>query len=164
MPNLPGPDQGSAAASTVLGLFRQLHDAIRHQLAGLDDDGVNWSPGADTNSIATLVTHVVGSEAETLRCVAGTPGERDRAEEFAGGPRHVAEVMDDLRRADDLISALEGDIRGQDLDTVLTLPTLPADDRRSGWTWLIGNYGHAREHAGHIQLTRQLLTATAAER
>jgi len=41
----------------------------------------------------------------------------------------------------------------------LALPTLPVDERRSGLTWLVGNYGHGREHVGQIQLTRQLYRA-----
>ncbi len=45
------------------------------------------------------------------------------------------------------------------LQRLLSLPTLPAEERRSGLTWLAGNYGHAREHVGHIQLTAQLYRA-----
>jgi len=36
------------------------------------------------------------------------------------------------------------------------LPTLPPDELRPGITWLLANYGHAREHVGEIQLTGQL--------
>jgi hypothetical protein len=36
------------------------------------------------------------------------------------------------------------------------LPTLPADEKRPAMTWLIANYGHAREHLGQLLLTKQL--------
>jgi hypothetical protein len=39
----------------------------------------------------------------------------------------------------------------------VSLPTLPADDRRSGLAWLLGNYGHAREHVGEIRVTWELV-------
>jgi hypothetical protein len=87
-----------------MALFRQVHDQLREELDGLDDDTLNWILTQEANSIATIVTHLVGSEAETLRCVAGVDCERDRA----------------------------------------------------GLTWLIGKYGHAREHVGQVQLTKQL--------
>ena len=145
----------------MLTLFEQLHDQVREEIAGLDDAAVNWSPGPGANTIATIVTHLVGSEAETLRCVAGVPCTRDREGEFSRGHRAVAEIVDELRRADELIAALRLEIGWRRLRTVMTLPTLPAAERRSGLTWLVGNYGHAREHVGHIQLTTQLYRARA---
>jgi len=145
--------------SSVLRLFEQLHDQVREEIEGLDDAGLNWSPIPGANSIATLVTHVVGSEAETLRCVAGVAAARDRDGEFVGTPRSVAEIRSELHAADELIAALRSEIGGPRLEAMLALPTLPADERRSGLTWLVGNYGHAREHVGHMQLTSQLYRA-----
>jgi hypothetical protein len=146
-------------AATVLRLFEQLHEQLRHEIEDLDDAGLNWVPGADANSIATIVTHVVGSEAETLRCVADVPVTRDRDAEFAPGPRTRSEVLGALHGADELLAALRSEIGANRLRAVVALPTLPAEERRSGLTWLVGNYGHAREHVGHIQLTKQLYRA-----
>jgi hypothetical protein len=137
-------------------LFEQLHDQIREELAGLDDAALNWSPGPDGNSIATIVTHVVGSEAETLRCVANVPCSRNREAEFVPDARSVAEVLSELDGADALIAALRPAIDAKRLRATVGLPTLPAHERRTGLTWLVGNYGHGREHVGHIQMTRQL--------
>jgi len=149
-------------ASTVLRLFEQLHDQIRGEIDGLDGDALNWAPGAGANSIATIVAHVVGSEAETLRCVAGAPSTRDRDEEFTRGRRDADAILRELRAADDLIEQLTPDMGTQRLRGLIALPTLPAGERRSGLTWLVGNYGHAREHVGHIQLTKQLYRAGRA--
>jgi Protein of unknown function (DUF1572) len=156
MPIPAAPTGRTDVVSTVLRLFEQLHDEIRHEIGGLDDAGLNWSPGPGTNSIATIVTHVVGSEAETLRCVAGAACDRHRDEEFTRGRRRRAHILGELERADELMAELRPHIAVARLRTHLTLPTLPASERRSGLTWLLGNYGHAREHVGHIQLTRQL--------
>jgi len=142
-------------------LFEQLHTQIREEIEDLDDDGLNWVPGPDANSIATIVTHLVGSEAETLRCVAGAPCVRDREGEFVRKRRGVVDVLHELDTADDLIEELRPWIRPGRLRAYLPLPTLPAEERRSGLTWLVANYGHGREHIGHIQLTRQLYRAGA---
>jgi hypothetical protein len=140
----------------LLALFAQLHHQVRHEIADLDDVGLNWSPAPGANSIATVITHLVGSEAETLRSVAAVPQHRDREAEFTGGRRSAEELLRDLREADRLIGELAGRLGGPQLRARLALPTLPAEERRSGLTWLVGNYGHAREHVGHIQVTRQL--------
>jgi hypothetical protein len=162
MPIPAAPVGRADVASSVLTLFEQLHDQVREEIAGLDDAAVNWTPGPGANTIATIVTHMIGSESETLRCVAGVPWTRDREGEFSRGRRALAEIIDDLRSADELIATLKSAIGSHRLRTVMTLPTLPATERRSGLTWLVGNYGHAREHVGHIQLTTQLYRARAA--
>jgi SAM-dependent methyltransferase len=64
-----------------------------------------------------------------------------------------------LQGADDLVGELEPRITDARLLDSLPLPTLPPGEVRPGMTWLVGNYGHAREHVGHVQLTKQLYTA-----
>jgi hypothetical protein len=159
MPIPDSPVGHSDVASTVLALFEQLHVQIREEVEGLGDSGVNWTPGPGVNSIATIVTHIVGSEAETLLCVAGGSCVRDREGEFAGRVKGVADILHELSAADDLIAELQSEIGPGRLRTFLALPTLPVDERRSGLTWLVGNYGHGREHIGHIQMTKQLYRA-----
>ena len=160
----------------MLGLFGQLHDQVRAEVEGLDEDALNWSPGADANSIATIVNHMVGSEAETLRAVAGEDlrdamaiGELKNAfdrifahQDLAPATRSRAEALAALDAADVLLAELHPAIGADRLRAVVALPTLPADDRRSGLAWLVGNYGHAREHLGHIQLTKQLYVTPSA--
>jgi hypothetical protein len=137
-------------------LFRQVHQQLRDELDGLDDDALSWIPVPAANSIATIVTHLVGSEAETLRCVAGVSCERDRDAEFAGPTLTTREVLQLLDEADDLTAELEPSLDDARLTAMVSLPTLPAEEVRPGLTWLVGNYGHAREHVGQVQLTVQL--------
>jgi len=139
-----------------MALFRQIHRQLRDELDALDDDDLNWIPMPGANSIATIVTHLIGSEAETLQCVAGVVCERDREAEFVASTLTRQEVLLLLDGADDLIVELEPRIEGSRLAAEFPLPTLSADDVRPGLLWLIGNYGHAREHFGQIQLTKQL--------
>ena len=156
MPIPAAPDDPSAT-SVVTALFLQLHEQLRDDLDGLDDEGLNWVPMPGANSIATIVTHLVGSEAETFQSVAGYECERDRDAEFVGRGRTMPEVLGLLDGADDVITELEPRIDTGRLHALIPLPTLPADEVRPGLTWLIGNYGHAREHVGQVELTKQLL-------
>jgi hypothetical protein len=113
-------------------------------------------PTSGANSIATIITHVIGSEAETIRSVAGVASERNRAAEFGGDGLTKRDVLGLLDVADRLLSELVGHLDPERLSVQIRLPTLPAEEMRLGLTWLVANYGHAREHLGQIQLTRQL--------
>jgi hypothetical protein len=153
---IPAASDGEGAASAFVALFHQVHDQLREEINGLDADALNWVPVAGANSIATIITHLVGSEAETLLCVAGLPCERDRGAEFAGRELTMGEVLELLDGADSLITAVKPQLGPDGLTTVIALPTLPAEEVRSGLIKILGNYGHAREHVGEIQLTKQL--------
>lgn len=139
-----------------VALFHQVHDQLRQEINGLDANALNWVPVAGANSISTIVTHLVGSEAETLLSVAGLPYEHDRGAEFVGRDLTIREVAELLDEADRLIATVKSQLGPDRLTTAIALPTLPAEEVRSGLTWIVGNYGHAREHLGHIQLTKQL--------
>ncbi len=145
-----------SVTNAVLVLFEQLHDQLRDEITGLDLEGLNWAPMEGANSISTIVTHLVGSEAETIRTVAGLPSGRIREAEFSAAMRTSGELFDLIDEADDLIAVARGHINAERLEATLALPTLPPTELRTGLTWLVGNYGHAREHLGHVQLTKQL--------
>ncbi len=142
-----------AVVATLSELFRQVHAELREAVRGLDAEALNWTPGPKTNSIAVLVVHTLGSEAEVLRTVAGVAGERDRDAEF----RSRAETAEELARALD-----EGDAYLDEMAARITAEDLAAERPRGdrppqpGLYWLVSNYGHAREHLAHVQLTRQL--------
>lgn len=153
---IPAAPTDDGALSTVLVLFGQVHEQLRGELNGLDDDALNWVPMLGANSIATIITHLVGSEAETLRCVAGIRCERDRDVEFVGPRLTRADVLRLLEDADKLIVELEPSIDTSRLIAEFPLPTCPPEEVRTGLTWLIGTYGHSREHVGQIQITIQL--------
>jgi Protein of unknown function (DUF1572) len=153
---IPAAPSDSSAISAVTAVFRQVHVQLRYELDGLDDNDLNWLPTPEANSIATIVTHLVASEAETFRSVAGVECERDRDAEFVGHRRTMRDVLDLLDGADDLITELEPRIDTARLNALIPLPTVPAEEVRSGLTWLIGTYGHSREHVGQLLLTKQL--------
>ena len=156
MPIPAACDDGADDASIILRLFRQVHDQIRDEIDDLDDEGLNWRPWDGANSVAVVITHLIGSEAETVLCVAGLPCERNRDGEFSHPRQTRADVLARLDRADLLLTDVATLITEERLRASVALPTLPPEERRPGITWLVGNYGHSREHVGHIQLTRDL--------
>ena len=139
--------------ATVRDLFKTVHAQLREEVRGQDATALNWTPGPETNSIAVLVVHTIGSEAEVLRTVSATPGTRDRDAEFRIRDQTADELIGRLDAADAYLDEMTAGITAEDLAAVR-----PRGDRppETGLYWLISNYGHAREHLAHVQLTKQL--------
>ena len=133
--------------------FQVVHGLLRDEVRDLSVEELNWKPAPETNSIAVLVVHTLGSEAEVLRVAANVPGERDRPAEFRVTANNAEELLREIDQADAYIEAIAPRITAEDLAA-----ERPRGDRppETGLHWLLTNYGHAREHLGHIQLTKQL--------
>lgn len=134
---------------------KAVHDSLRKEVRGMDSKSLNWKPAPETNSIAVLVVHTLGSEAEVYRILAYVPSDRDREAEFQVA-ENEADLLAKLDEADALIDDLAARISNDSLAA-----THPRGDRtpQTGLHWLVTNFGHAREHLAHIQLTKQLQAA-----
>jgi hypothetical protein len=133
--------------------FQVVHGNLRDEVRDLSVEELNWKPAPETNSIAVLVVHTLGSEAEVLRVAANVPGERDRPAEFRVTATDAEDLIKEIDEADSYIEAMAPRITPDDLAA-----ERPRGDRppETGLHWLLTNYGHAREHLAHIQLTKQL--------
>ena len=160
---IPAPPDGGRAhpLAAATALFRQIHAEIRSALEELSFEQLHWTPADGANSIATLVVHLVGSEAETMRTIASLEVSRDRDAEFVESSASVADLIGMLDAADELLKQVSA--RAPDLGKECALPTLPASEIRPAMTWLIANYGHAREHLGQLLLTKQLALQSIAD-
>lgn len=140
-------------AGKVAELYKAVHAQLREEVRGMDEAALNWSPGDETNSIAALVVHTLGSEAEVLRSVRGVPGERDREAEFRARATTGDELIRRLDEADAYLDEMAAAMTAEDLAALR-----PRGDRppQTGLHWFVSSYGHAREHLGHIQLTKQV--------
>ncbi len=132
------------------------HDTMRSILDGLDGDGLNWSPGPETNSIAVLFTHLLGAENSMTATIAQESFERDRDAEFRV-------TVDDVATMRKLVDDVEARIVPR-IDT-LSLAALaemhsPPGDRLNrvhlGSWWIFHAVEHNREHIGQALLTKQL--------
>jgi hypothetical protein len=151
-----GDPNVSGCSPALVALFEQVHPELRAAIEALGEDGINCVPCSGANSPATIVVHLLGSEAEALKVVAGVPAMRDRDAEFVATHRTVKDGLALIDQADELLAELGPPITDEQLQQARSLPTLDSRELRRGARWLAGNLGHAREHMGHLGLTAQL--------
>lgn len=142
-----------AVRKTFGRLCAEMHENLRKQVRGLDYGTLNWRPLPKANSIAVLITHLIGSELAMMRSVRLIPSERDRDAEFRAevGAQRLLEMIDVAdREMDELIAA----VTAADLTEPRARPGYEVP--RPGIEWMTSNYGHAREHLAQVELTKQL--------
>jgi hypothetical protein len=139
--------------STVVDLFRGVHDQFREAVRGMGREQLDWSPGPEFNSIAVLVTHTLGSELDVLRTICRVASDRDRDAEFQARTTSADELLAQLDRADALLAEFGAAITADDL---ASSRERPGRTPQTGLHWLLTNYGHAREHLAHLEMTMQL--------
>jgi hypothetical protein len=142
----------------VLDGYREVYQSFRTELETLDAADLHRQIGPETNSIAVLVHHTLGSAAQVLRLIAGVPAARDREAEFriTAADLDAAGLRAEIDAAEALLDELGPRLTAERLAAIIERP-----DRNPhiGLHWLVTNYGHAREHLAHLQLTRQVLAA-----
>ena len=135
--------------------FKHVHRVLREEIIGLTVEQLAYVPAPGANSLAVLVTHTLGSEAQAWALVSGRDTSRDRLSEFTNPATMPDDLLARLDRADRLIDEIAPTIDATALATEFTRESDGAT--RTGAHWLIHNFGHASEHVAHVQLTKQLL-------
>jgi hypothetical protein len=144
-------------AETLVSAVSQVHRQLRKQVEGLSGGALSWQPAEDTNSISTIVVHMLGSQAELLSLVKGLPADRDRATEFATPPQTAAALLELIDLAEQSLHEIGTTIGEADLSARFIRPSAVRNkEPRTGLFWLLNGYGHAREHLAQIELTRQV--------
>jgi hypothetical protein len=139
--------------ATVVRGYKEVHAKLREAVRGLDGEALNWKPAPETNSVAVLIVHTLGSEAEIVRVASNTPSDRDRDAEFLSEADTSDELVRRLDAADALLDDLAPNISAEDLGAVRARGN--REPQEVLWM-LVANYGHAREHLAHIELTKQM--------
>jgi uncharacterized damage-inducible protein DinB len=143
---------------------------LREGIDGLPGEALDWKPaGADTNSIAVLVTHVLHSTRSWLSVAVGVPlPERDRESEFrvkSDDPAAITDFVHDFSRQ--ILAIIDN---AGEVDWSATRQTHPRPSTaRPGDTpeqvpasWAVLHaIEHLREHIAQVGLTRQLWGARA---
>ena len=140
--------------------WRRISDTVDELVAcleGLDSDSLNWSPLDDANSLYVLATHTMGNVRHNfLNVLCGLPITRDRDAEFVARGASAAEIearWDELKAQ---ISAAIEDLPDAELDRDKEHPHRGVI---TGRDVLVVVAGHAAEHYGQAQLTRDLVRA-----
>jgi hypothetical protein len=151
-------DPTIAAARDILG---DSLDELRKALDGCSAEQLNRRPaGEDTNGLAVLATHALGSTRSWLSlAVDATLPERDRDAEFRVVVEDPAAFMVQVDTLAGACRALLETARPFDPGRVGAAPwrTYGAEEPVTAAWALLHALEHLREHIGHAQLTRQLL-------
>lgn len=152
-----------ASGQTV---FEAVRDQVRNDLHGfhqdwrtliqkVDETCLDWVPGHEMNSIATLAQHSCGAELFLVSTAVGEAIDRDRAAEFTA-PTDAAGLLALIDRTEAASDALLQRLEPDDLSAIRQ----PANDRLGrqlpGSWWLLHAAEHHAEHMGHASITRQL--------
>lgn len=138
--------------ATLVERYKWVHQVLRDEVAELTPAQLDHVPAPGANSIATLVTHLLGSEAEVWTIVAGGTSTRHRPAEFTTQGTTAKDLIEKIDAADRLLDELAPKIDAAALAKVWERPNRDSD---LGANFLINNFGHAREHLAHLQLTKQ---------
>src|SRR5690606_24216137 len=120
----------------------------RDEVAELTTKQLDHVPAPGANSITTLVTHLLGSEAEIWTIVSGGTSTRHRPSEFTVKGVTAKDLLEKIDAADRLLDELAPKVDVAALAKVWERPNRGPD---TGANLLINNYGHAREHLAHLQ-------------
>lgn len=136
----------------ILELFRDVHRKLRNALGSIEDDLINWRPGIETNSVGSLVEHVVRSERRNLQRAVGSELDPP-AQEFGEKMYRREELLELLEAADAFLDATQGSLSPAVLERVVAHPHRGPS---SALVLVLQTYGHVKEHLGHFDLTWQL--------
>jgi hypothetical protein len=155
------PDTFTASARFIVNDYL---DELRRSLDGLPDEAVNWEPaGAETNSIAVLVTHNMKSTRFWTAVALDAPlPDRERAQEFEARAETTGELLS-------IVDEIGGEVLTM-LDNAGEIGwnanrghLLPPDPERPEYIpaafAILHAVEHFSQHVGHIGLTRQLWDA-----
>jgi len=139
-----------------------LHQGILDAIKDLSPEALDWIPvqdmTGDMNSINVLVTHLCGAERYWIGDVACNDGSgRVRAEEFKVSGMDAAALKEKIDAATAYAQSALATIK---LDELALEKTSPRDGQpvTVGWA-LLHALEHTALHLGHIQITRQMVTA-----
>lgn len=153
---------GATAPGEAAAFTDPLCTAVERILAcldGIDAEGLNWRPPApETNSLYVLAFHTMGSAEEAIISVLG--GEhvaRDRDAEFRVSGDSAAPLYARWEALRPRLRETLARLTPADMEKTVHHRRFGA---MSGRTFLILSTQHPAEHAGHAELTRDLLKAS----
>ena len=151
----------AAAEEILLGCCKDLREVV----SGLDVAALDWAPAAETSPIAVLIRHGASATRYLLGAAATGRANREqyiageRAQAFAQRPADADELLGMLAGLEALVRHLVAELPVERLGEPVTFEgAFEGTPPTRAWM-LLHAVDHLREHVGHAQLTRQLVTS-----
>lgn len=143
--------------SAIGDTLRAQAQLFTNAIHGLSHEALHWTPGPNTNSIASLTKHAWTDVRRLVGTGAGIEVERDRPSEFRASDldvgAHEQMVQQGLAEAIKLLSSVEPDT--YDIQAMVAGEPVPLTRGH----FLIVAIQHTQEHLAQVLLTRQLWEA-----
>ncbi len=146
-----------AIFADLLKRLEMLHAEYFQHLEGLSVEELDWSPGAEMNSLCVLAVHVTAAERFWIGIGIDDVPERDRPAEFRAAGYQLEELQ---ARFAANIAFYKIAFKGQSIERLGEEVSLTFPDRQiscSRGFALLRALDHTGEHLGHAGMTRQLL-------
>lgn len=132
-----------------------LYGDIQRSITGLPQEALDWVPGENMNSINVLVAHATGAQRFLAGdLVAGIPSNRNRDAEFQAKGLSALDLSELLSLAFRATRTALEQLTEADLNAAQ--PRTKDGRSYTVAAALLHALGHTAEHAGHVQLTRQM--------
>lgn len=146
--------------SDYLHRLKELINDFETALSGVPQEGLDWVPGEQMNSLCVLAVHSAEATRYWVGVAISNPPPRDRPAEFEASGISDTDLIRRLREVENQIEKWLQTITLEDLPTEVESP-LHGSSRvnglvfSTGWALLHG-LEHLALHVGHAQITRQL--------
>lgn len=148
-----------AITTALRQIFADQKATMREVVGGLDAEALNWAPdgGAETNSIAQMLSHALEAERFLVASAVGADVERHREAQVREAQFAVAigggeELLAEIDRTEGLVNGWLAHLSDERLAADLPRRGVP----HNGAWWVLHALEHSREHVGQALLTRQL--------
>lgn len=146
-------------AEDVLEELAGLHDRLTKAASGLTPDQLDRVPAEGANSIAVLITHTLGSEADWLSRAAGRTIVRDRPSEFTTRQKTAEDLVSAIERASRVAPELVETAIAAGVDTMRAGGSLAGTSSARTISYCLAHaLAHTAEHVGHAEVARQVVT------
>jgi DinB family protein len=136
-------------------LLGALYGDFEKAIEGLPVEALDWTPGADMNSLCVLIVHTTGATSFLVGEIAGgIPSNRDRAAEFKVTGWDEAKLKARLSESRELVRGVLDKLTIDDLTK-----TKFSESRNRTYVYaeaIFHALDHTGLHVGHAQMTRQL--------
>ncbi len=142
--------------SDYLHRLKELINDFEKALSGVPQEGLDWVPGHQMNSLCVLAVHSAEATRYWVSVAIGNPTTRNRPAEFEASGIAGADLIRSLRDVENQIESWLETVTFDDLPTEVESPLHKNRQVFStGWA-LLHALEHLAVHVGHVQITRQL--------